>query len=66
MNLDYRRKENKVMKSYKEALNDMIKYWFPIIMSLSEKECVSLEKAFKERDLEKIKCFLNNNGGIKI
>ena len=54
------------MKSYKEALNDRIKYWFPIIMSLSEEKCVSLEKAFKERDLEKIKCFLNNNGGIKL
>ena len=58
------------MKSYKEALNDRIKYWFPIIMSLSNKECVdltvSLEKAFKERDLEKIENFLNNNGGIKL
>ena len=54
------------MKSHKEALNDRIKYWFPIIMSLSNKECVSLEKAFKERDLEKIVNFLNNNGGIKL
>lgn len=52
------------MKSYKEALNDRIKYWFPIIMSLSNEECVSLEKAFKEGDLEKIEKFLNNNGGI--
>ena len=45
------------MKNYKEALNDRIKYWLPIIKSLSDEECVSLEKAFKERDLEKIKCF---------
>ena len=49
------------MKSYKEALNDRIKYWLPIIISLSEEERVSLEKAFKEGDLKKIKCFLNNN-----
>lgn len=54
------------MKSYKEALNDRIKYWFPIIMSLSDEEFASLEKAFKERDLEKIENFLNNNGGIKL
>ena len=54
------------MKSYKEALNDRIKYWFPKIMSLSDEECASLEKAFKERDLEKIGNFLNNNGGIKL
>ena len=54
------------MKSYKEVLNDRIKYWFPIIMSLSDEEFDSLEKAFKERDLEKIENFLNNNGGIKL
>lgn len=54
------------MKSYKEALNDRIKHWFPIIMSLSDEEFVSLEKAFKERDLKKIENFLNNNEGIKL